>query len=276
MSSPLREHFLLDPDVVFLNHGSFGACPIPVFEEYQRWQRVLERQPVKMLGRDVDGLLREAMIPLAKYLHADPADCVFVPNATTGVNLVARSLTLQAGDEVLTTDHEYGACDYTWDYVCREAGAHYRRVPIALPVDTAEAFIEFVWSGVTERTRVLFISHITSPTGLVFPIAPLVARARAAGILTVVDGAHAPGQIPLDLAALDPRLLHRQLPQVAMCAERLGCSVCPSRATGRPDSDGHQLGLARSGFWPADGAAGHPRPRRVSGDAGRPRLPAGA
>jgi isopenicillin-N epimerase len=200
----LRDLFLLDPEIVFLNHGSFGACPIPVFEEYQRWQRVLERQPVKLLGRDVDELLREAMAPLANSMHADPADCVFVPNATTGVNLVARSLALQPSDEVLTTDHEYGACDYTWDYVCAKTGAHYRRAQVALPADSPEAFVEAVWSGVTERTRVLFISHITSPTGLVFPIAALVARAREAGILTVVDGAHAPGQIPLDLAALDP------------------------------------------------------------------------
>ena len=202
--SVTRDQFLLEPDIVFLNHGSFGACPIPVFEEYQRWQLRLERQPVRMLGREIDGLLREAMVPLAAYLHADADDCVFVPNATAGVNIVARSLDLQPGDEVLTTDHEYGACDYTWEYVCQRAGARYVRRVLPLPLDTAEAFVEAVWAGVTEHTRVLFISHITSPTGLVFPIAPLLARARAAGILTVVDGAHTPGHIPVDLTALDP------------------------------------------------------------------------
>ena len=202
--SVTRDQFLLEPDIVFLNHGSFGACPIPVFEEYQRWQLRLERQPVRMLGREIDGLLREAMVPLAAYLHADADDCVFVPNATAGVNTVARSLDLQPGDEVLTTDHEYGACDYTWEYVCQRAGARYVRRVLPLPLDTAEAFVEAVWAGVTEHTRVLFISHITSPTGLVFPIAPLLARARAAGILTVVDGAHTPGHIPVDLTALDP------------------------------------------------------------------------
>ena len=202
--SVTRDQFLLEPDIVFLNHGSFGACPIPVFEDYQRWQLRLERQPVRMLGREIDGLLREAMVPLAAYLHADADDCVFVPNATAGVNIVARSLDLQPGDEVLTTDHEYGACDYTWEYVCQRAGARYVRRVLPLPLDTAEAFVEAVWAGVTEHTRVLFISHITSPTGLVFPIAPLLARARAAGILTVVDGAHTPGHIPVDLTALDP------------------------------------------------------------------------
>ncbi|MBL8147547.1 MAG: aminotransferase class V-fold PLP-dependent enzyme [Anaerolineae bacterium] len=200
----LREQFLLDPEIVFLNHGSFGACPIPVFDEYQRWQRELERQPVKMLGREVDGLLREAMKPLATWLNADAADCVFVPNATTGVNIVARSLRLNEDDEVLTTDHEYGACNYTWEYVCEQAGAHYVKQAIPLPVCPADEFIERVWAGVTPRTRVLFLSHITSPTALVFPLAELVARARAAGIVTVIDGAHVPGQIPLDLSALDP------------------------------------------------------------------------
>lgn len=201
---PLRDQFLLDPEIVFLNHGSFGACPIPVFDEYQRWQRQLERQPVRMLGREIDGLLREAMQPLATFLHADAADCVFVPNATTGVNIVARSLKLNEGDEVLTTDHEYGACDYTWEYVCGRAGARYVRQAVPLPAGSAGEFIECMWAGVTPRTRVLFLSHITSPTALVFPLAELLARARAAGILTVVDGAHVPGQIPLDLGALDP------------------------------------------------------------------------
>jgi isopenicillin-N epimerase len=200
----LRDQFLLDPDIVFLNHGSFGACPIPVFDAYQQWQRELERQPVKMLGREVDGLLREAMRPLAAFLNADPADCVFVPNATTGVNIVARSLDLRPGDEVLTTDHEYGACDYTWDYACARSGARVVRMAVPLPVDSADDFVERLWAGVTERTHVLFLSHLTSPTGLIFPLAPLLDRARAAGILTVVDGAHAPGQLPIDLAALDP------------------------------------------------------------------------
>lgn len=200
----LRDQFLLDPTITFLNHGSFGACPAPVFAEYQRWQRVLENQPVKLLGREIGRLLLEAMTPLAGAMQADPADCVFIPNATTGVNIVARSLPLQPGDEVLTTDHEYGACEYTWDAACARAGARFVRQPLPLPLTSADEFIEAIRAGVTPRTRVLFLSHITSPTALVFPIAELVQWARAAGILTVIDGAHVPGQIPLDLRALDP------------------------------------------------------------------------
>lgn len=202
--SGLRDQFLLDPEIVFLNHGSFGACPISVFEEYQRWQRVLERQPVELLGREIDGLLREAMAPLAAMLNASAEDCVFVPNATTGVNIVARSLKLGEGDEVLTTDHEYGACDYTWEYACSLTGARYVKRVLPRPFGSEAAFVEALWAGVTPRTRVLFLSHITSPTALVFPIEAVLKRARAEGILTVIDGAHAPGQIPVDLRQLDP------------------------------------------------------------------------
>ena len=119
----MRSFFLLDESVTFLNHGSFGATPIPVFESYQRWQRRLESQPVLFLGRELDGLLKESRAALGAYLHADADDLVYVPNATHGVNIVARSLDLQPGDEVLTTDHEYGACDFTWEYVCGKAGA---------------------------------------------------------------------------------------------------------------------------------------------------------
>lgn len=198
----LRSEFLLRPDVVFLNHGSFGACPRPVFEEYQRWQLELERQPVDFLGRRFHGLMREAREALAAYVGAGAGDLVYVSNATTGLNVVARSLRLEPGDEVLATSHEYGALDRTWRFVCSLRGATYINQPLSLPVGSAEQAVEAIWSGVTDRTRVLFLSHITSPTALILPVAELVRRARAAGILTIVDGAHAPGQIPLDLDAL--------------------------------------------------------------------------
>src|SRR5512134_1969745 len=123
--SSLKEQFLLDPDVVFLNHGSFGAVPKPVFEAYQSWQRRLERQPVLFLGRELDGLLRESRAALGQYLNSDAEDLVYVPNATHGVNIIARSLQLGPGDEILTTDHEYGACDYTWEYICGRRAARY-------------------------------------------------------------------------------------------------------------------------------------------------------
>jgi isopenicillin-N epimerase len=188
--------------VVFLNHGSFGACPRPVFERYQEWQRELESRPVEFLYGRLPTLMDEARAALAAYVGADAADVVFVANATAGVNSVARSLRLEPGDEVLATDHEYGALDLTWEYVCAEAGARYVRQPVPVPVRTAEEVVEAVWAGRTERTRVLFVSHITSRTAIRFPVEDLCRRAREAGILTVVDGAHAPGQIPLDVEAI--------------------------------------------------------------------------
>lgn len=200
----LRAEFLLDPDIVFLNHGSFGACPRPVFEVYQAWQRELERQPVALLGRRFPDLMRAARTHLARHVGCHPDDVVYVPNATHGVNIVAHALALGLGpgDEVLTTDHEYGACDRAWRLVTRRCGASYRAVPIDAPLTTHADLVETVWAAVGPRTRILFLSHITSPTGVVFPVAELCRRARAAGILTVIDGAHTPGQIPLDLDAL--------------------------------------------------------------------------
>jgi len=187
---------------VFLNHGSFGARPRAVFEEYQRWQRELEGQPVEFLGRRFSELMQSAREALGAYVHASADGLVFVPNATTGLNVVARSLPLQPGDEVLASDHEYGALDRTWRFVCGKRGAQYINQPVPLPFKSAEQVVEAVWSGVTPRTRVLFLSHITSPTALIFPVHELVRRAREAGLWTVIDGAHAPGQIPLELEAL--------------------------------------------------------------------------
>ncbi len=201
-STAMRDLFLLDPDVIFLNHGSFGACPRPVFDVYQHWQRELERQPVEFLGRRFNDLMREARAVLGHYLGAAADEVVYVTNATVGLNIVARSLGLQPGDEVLSTDHEYGALDRTWRFICRKRGAKYIRQAVPVPIACVDDVIEAVWAGVTDRTRVLFISHITSPTAITFPIAPLIERARQAGILSVVDGAHAPGQIDLNLREL--------------------------------------------------------------------------
>ncbi len=198
----LKNEFLLDPTIHFLNHGSFGACPRPVFEAYQNWQRELERQPVEFLGRRITSLMAEARAALAAYLGASADEVVFFTNPTTAINMVARNVKLQPGDEILTTDHEYGAMDRTWRFACKQTGAAYIYQPIPLPVTTPEAFVETFWAGVTNRTRVIFISHITSPTALAFPVGDICQRAREHGILTIVDGAHAPGQIPLDLSAL--------------------------------------------------------------------------
>ena len=194
--------FLLRPGITFFNHGSFGACPRPVFETYQGWQRALEEQPVEFLGRRINDLLAEARARLAAYLGTQADSLVYVPNATYGVNIVARSLELGPGDEVLATDHEYGAADRAWRFTCQRRGARYINQPIALPVEDAEAVVEQLWAGVTERTRVIFLSHLTAPTALILPVAEICRRAREHGILTVIDGAHAPGQIDLALDQL--------------------------------------------------------------------------
>lgn len=198
----LKQYFLLDPDIHFLNHGSFGACPAPVFDSYQKWQRRLESQPVLFLGREHDLLLKESRAALGATLNVDGDNLVYVPNATHGVNIVARSLDLQPGDEVLSTNHEYGACDYTWQFLCAKTGAKYIRQPIELPVVSEREMAEQFWSGVTPRTKVIYLSHITSPTALRLPVEEICRRARQQRLLTIVDGAHAPGQINLDLAKI--------------------------------------------------------------------------
>ena len=195
-----KDLFLLEPGVVFLNHGSFGACPRSVFDEYQRIQLELERQPVRFLGREFRDRMAGARTELAAYFGAEVDDLVYVANATTGLNIVAKSLNFQPGDEVLGTDHEYGALDRTWSFVCRQARARYVKATVSVPIASTDEVVEQIWSRVTARTRVLFLSHITSPTAVILPIEPLIAKARDAGILTIIDGAHAPGQIPLNLS----------------------------------------------------------------------------
>lgn len=198
------DQFQIRSDLTFLNHGSFGACPRPVFETYQEWQRRLEADPIEFLGRQIDELLQTAREALASYLGTRAEHIVFVKNATFGTNIVARSLMqlLKPGDEVLATDHEYGAADRTWRFLCGQHGVTYRNQPIPVPLESAEEMIEQLWQGVTPRTRIIFISHITSPTALIFPIEQICQRAREAGIITAIDGAHAPGHVPLSLDAL--------------------------------------------------------------------------
>jgi len=198
----LRRDFLLDPEVTFLNHGSFGACPQSVFARYQAWQRELEREPVDFLDRRLPAFLATARGELARYLKADAGDLAFVTNATTGVNLAARSLDLRPGDEILTTDLEYGACDLAWEWLCRRTGAGYVRAPIPLPLESPAQLVEALFARATQRTRVLYVSHITSSTALILPVDEIVSRARDLGLVTIVDGAHSPAHVPVDLAAL--------------------------------------------------------------------------
>jgi isopenicillin-N epimerase len=204
MLTYLKSEYLLNPDVIYLNHGSFGACPRPVFETYQRLQRQLEWEPIDFLSRNAHNMLAASRAALAAYLGVGADDVAYFPNPTQALNMVIRSWGAQArpGDEILTTDQEYGALDRTWKFVCGKTGARYVQRHVPLPVTTHADFVEQFWAGVNERTRVIYLSHITSPTALIFPIAEICRRARQAGILTIIDGAHAPSQIPVNLAEL--------------------------------------------------------------------------
>jgi|YelNatPaOPRAMG01_1025707.scaffolds.fasta_scaffold04564_10 isopenicillin-N epimerase len=194
--------WLLDPDMVFLNHGSFGSCPGPVLEFQERIRQRMERQPVRFFVRDLEGLLDEARSALGQFVGAAPADLVFVPNATAGINAVLRSLQFGPGDELLTTNHAYNACLNALRFVAERSGARVTVATIPFPVSDTTAVTEAVLSAVTPRTRLALLDHITSPTGLIFPIEQLVAELTARGIDTLVDGAHAPGMVPVDLRQL--------------------------------------------------------------------------
>ena len=200
----LRNQFLLDPEIHFLNHGSFGACPRPVFEAYQAWQRELERQPVRFIQHDLTEYLHSAREKLADFIGADKRNVVFVPNPTFAVNTVARSLPLREGDELLTSDHEYGACLNAWQFMSQKRNFQIVKQSLPFPPKSREKVVEQFWAGVTPRTKLIFLSHITSQTAWTLPVEEICARARNAGILTFIDGAHAPGQLELDLADIDP------------------------------------------------------------------------
>ncbi len=250
MAVPTRADFLLDDDLVFLNHGSFGAVPRVVQEAYEGLQREMERNPVAWLQRAAEPMLAMARQRLGGFVGAAPDDVVFFANPTTAVNMVAHSIVLQPGDEVVSTDHDYGAMYRTWTKQCREAGARYVRVPIPLPVTTEADFVERVWAAVTPRTRVLFLDHLTSATALVFPVAELCRRARAASIISIVDGAHVPGHIPLDLSSLECDIytgaLHKWL-----CAPK-GCSFLYARK----DAQSWLQPLVVSWGWESDNPSG--------------------
>ena len=199
----LRDLFLLRKDIHFLNFGSFGACPRPVFDKYQEWQRLLESEPVQFIAFDGVQFLASSRSSLAKYVGiSDPDDLVYVTNPSFAINIIAKNLPLQRGDEVLATDIEYGACDRTWDFYCEEKGAKYIRQKINLPIIDKAAFIEDFFKGLTSKTKAIFISHITSSTGLIFPVKEICDIAKEKGLWTIVDGAHVPGHIPLDISDL--------------------------------------------------------------------------
>ena len=199
---PSKADFLIRDDIIFFNHGSFGACPRVVFETYQEWQRELEAQPVEFLLRRRQKLMAHARAFIADYFNVPDGEIVFVANATAGLNIALRSLRLRDGDEILTTDHEYGAVNRLLAFIAAKTGASIRRHRVRLPYESDEAFTDAIFTEVSDKTKAIVISHITSPTSLIFPVELICRRARELGILTIVDGAHAPGQLPLDLAAV--------------------------------------------------------------------------
>lgn len=198
----LSKFWSLDPAITFLNHGSFGACPIPVLQAQQRWRERMERQPLQFLGTDIEALLDAARAELAAFVGADPADLVFVPNATTGVNAVLRSLRFQPGDELLTTDQEYNACRNALNYVAQREGAQVVVAEVPFPINSPEQVVEAVLQKVSPNTRLALLDHVVSQTGLIFPIAILVDELKKRGVETLIDGAHAPGMVPLNLSQL--------------------------------------------------------------------------
>ena len=197
-----RAPWVLDPTIAFLNHGSFGACPAPVLEAQQRWRERMEAEPVRFLDRELEGLLDEARADLGAFLGADPAGLAFVPNATTGIASVLASLRFRRGDELLTTDHEYNA---TLNALARAAERDGARVVIAripFPIDGPDAAVDALVGAVSRRTRLVLVSHVTSPTALVLPVERVVAWFERRDIPVLVDGAHGPGMLPLALDAL--------------------------------------------------------------------------
>ena len=197
-----RGFWPLDPRVTFLNHGSFGSCPRPVLKFQRGLQDRLERQPVGFLVDELEALWDNARLALAQFVGADVRDLVFVPNATAGVNTVLRSLRFKRGDELLVTDHEYNACRCALDFVAAGAGARVVVAKIPFPLASRQQVVDAVLERVTRRTRLVLIDHVTSPTGLVLPVEPILRELNRRGVESLVDGAHAPGMLPLNLRRL--------------------------------------------------------------------------
>ena len=201
-ASELAGNWRLDPEIVFLNHGSFGACPSSVLDCQVGLRRRLELEPVRFFVRELEAQLDRSRAQLASFVGADPEGLAFVCNATTGVNTALASFPLQEGDELLTTDHEYNACANALHAAAERAGAEVVVAHIPFPVVSSDVAVSAVLERVTRRTRLALLDHVTSQSGLVLPIAELAAELESRGVTVLVDGAHAPGMVDLDVAAL--------------------------------------------------------------------------
>ena len=200
----MKDLFLLDKSITFLNHGSFGACPKPIFSAYQQFQTELETEPVHFIQVKLPKYLKEARTALGKYVGCKAEDLVFTPNPTYAINIIMRSLNLQKDDEILSTNHEYGAMDRTWSFYCKKSGAKYIRQKINLPITSKEQILEDFWKGYTSKTKVIFINQFSSATALIFPVKEICDKAKQLGLITIVDGAHVPGHIDLNISELNP------------------------------------------------------------------------
>lgn len=194
--------FTLREDLTYLNHGAFGSCPTPVRERQREIRDLMERDPIWFMVTEIEGLLDRSRERLAELLGASTENMAFVRNATEGVNAVLRSLKIEPGDQLLTTNHAYNACANALHFVADRAGAEVVVVDIPFPLRSPQQVLDEIDAAVTERTRIAMIDHVTSPTALVLPIAEIVARLEERGVPVLVDGAHAPGMVPLDLEAL--------------------------------------------------------------------------
>jgi len=208
MTSALAAHWSIDPSVTFLNHGSFGATPREIQDAQSELRAHLEENAMQFFLRDLESLLDESRAALAAFVSARPRDLAFVPNATTGVNAVVRSLKFSAGDELLTTDHTYNACKNALEFVAAPAGARVTIAHVPFPLSSEDEVVSAIAEKITPRTRLLLIDHVTSPTGLVFPLARIAKEASARGVDVLVDGAHAPGMIDVSLDALAPHVAY--------------------------------------------------------------------
>ena len=204
MNKNLKNLFLLDKDITYLNHGSFGACPKIIMDEYFNLQLELEREPIDFLANNITRHLKKSRVALSKYIDCPSEDVVFFPNPSTAINMVAKSFPLSNNDEVLTTTHEYGALVKMWRFICNKRSANYIEYRPYLPLDSKLNFLEMFFNKITDKTKIIFISHITSSTGLKFPIKEICDEARKRGIISIIDGAHAPAHIDLSIRDIKP------------------------------------------------------------------------
>ncbi|MDD3051929.1 MAG: aminotransferase class V-fold PLP-dependent enzyme [Candidatus Cloacimonetes bacterium] len=195
----MKEFFLLDDSVVYLNHGSFGACLKSLFDSCQKLRLEMEKEPYQFFTNKLMDNLFTVRLKLGEYINSSPEDLVLIPNATYAINVIARSLEFSADDEIITTNHEYGACNNAWEFVCLQTKAKYVKVRIGLPLPGDEEIIEQIFDKVTNKTKVIFVSHISSRTAQIFPVAKICSKARELGLITVIDGAHSLGQIPINM-----------------------------------------------------------------------------